>query len=218
MQSIKEDEVECLTHELSGLCIDDPPKKRTLFGLADTEGSVRTSLWEFSVIFTHVVESDGSVRENIFHTSQVSINKNAQPKDVSPVLQSNSQIFDWLKDEYMCTDIILGFWNSSYDKKLLTRYQPQLPFYCHDMYADARALYKDKFPSLKLHTLAKQLHLRPPPFRAHTSMGDSLLLYRVCKKLSLFNFPHILASVHAAPTRRAKVGAMVTMYALRNHI
>lgn len=161
--------------------------RRTLLGFADTEGGCGNKLWNFSAIFTRVVQGQDMMQvaeEQVFSSLSYTFSK---ATGCRKSLRAFRGELECLRRLHRCDAVCLMFWNAPHDVKVLSEHLgKELPFETVDLLAVAR---KEQpwLESFKLwsaceeHGLLEQLLLVNA--KRHTAFGDALALSRLYESM-----------------------------------
>ena len=116
---------------------------RYLCGFGDSEGAPhrtnsKSTLWDLSVVFTHVVDSAQDwelVESELFHVCQFTHSKwsGTCSAAVAGPLRSFENSIQFLLNHYNCTHACLIFWNAPHDRAVLTHSKFSMPVFTLDL-------------------------------------------------------------------------------------
>lgn len=177
---------------------------RTLVGYGDTEGTPHnpsndSELWNMYIVFKHVIHDDDDVQQ-IFHVTHLSINKNADKKQIRPALSTHYSCIQNLKDFYNCDDVRVGFWGASHDIAVLNSYDVKHDIQALDLLAVVRNSNVDDGP-YNIGRMCVKHNIVDVDAHIHTALGDVLRMVKLLEKLGV-DVCNFLVTKHKAKTIR----------------
>lgn len=161
---------------------------RILVAFGDSEGtphvkSNNSELWNLALIFKYVLSDDG-IEEEIFHTTHLTINKNADKAQIKDPLQTHFKVVEYIRNMYECDRVHVGFWNAPHDMAVLNSYG-KYPITAIDLLSNARKQNKDLDTSFNIGNLCRKFNIKENNTDVHTGLGDVLRMIRLIPYLNL---------------------------------
>ena len=133
--------------------------------------------------------------EEVFHVTHLSINKNANKKDVTQSLALHFSSIEFLRKFYECDRVCLAFWGAPHDMAVLNSYNHGYEFESLDLLSIARELNPD-IDSFNIGKLCKRFGVECKTSKVHTGLGDVLRMIDLLPKLNM-NSPTRLYNLKA---------------------
>lgn len=160
---------------------------RYLVSLIDCEGMPhlgKTSLWNYCMKFTHVIEKDKEPL-NVHHMSFMTCSKDQHYDHVKKLIRMNNRFLDSMLKTYKCDKILMVGWNVLHDKRVFTYYG-----FSHKYveFVDLLKWTKKELPGLsnyKLANVARHLKFDLNSSDLHSAMYDVEVLHMILSRVGL---------------------------------